>query len=81
VDCSAVPPRDSIVARLSTAVATEFMLKHKFSVNAYLALRGMGFRARGKVASNLWSMKSRLRTTLVLLCYPGGPIGKQHVTD
>ena len=62
-------------------MASEFMTKHRFSVNAYLALRGMGFKSRGKVGGNLWSMKSRLRTTLVLLCYPGGPVGKDHVTD
>jgi hypothetical protein len=52
-DASMVPFRDVIVARLSTAVSSEFMVKHRFGLNAYLALRGMGFKTRGSVRADL----------------------------
>jgi len=53
LDCSMVSLRDILVTTLSTAVASEFMRKHSYSLNSYLALRGLGFRARGSVSADL----------------------------
>jgi len=76
-----VPFRDTIVAKLSTAVSSEFMSKHRFGLNAYLALRGKGFKARGSVTGNLWAISNRLRVILVYLSYPGHVLGKPHLSD
>lgn len=65
-----VPFRDILVTQLSTAVMSEFQLKHKLSFNHYLKLRSMGYKARSKITANLWNMPSRLRTYVVLQEYP-----------
>lgn len=77
IDCSMVSLRDIIVTMSSTAVASEFMRKHGYSLNAYLTLRGLGFKTRGSVTGRLWALGQRLRVFLVFLSYPGNFLGKQ----
>lgn len=80
-DCSMVSLRDVVVSKLSTASASEFMLKHKFNLNSYLYMRGIGYRARGSVTGRLWALSKRLRVILVMLTYPGSVLGHSTVTD
>jgi len=66
VRCFMLPVRDVIVATLSTQVMKEFIDKHDVTLNHYLSIRGIGYRARSKVGGNLWNMSSRLRLYLVV---------------
>lgn len=52
-DASMVSIRDVLVTTLSTAVGAEFMKKHRFGLNAYLALRGLGYKVRGSITGRL----------------------------
>jgi len=60
-----VPFRDIIVTDLSTDSMMEFISKHGYSLNSYLKLRGLGYKARGKVNGDLWSLGQRMRLYLV----------------
>jgi len=51
VPANMVPFRDIVVSTLSTLTLSEFMSKHKYDFNAYLAMRDLGFKARAKVNS------------------------------
>jgi len=79
-DCSMVSLRDILVTTLSTAVSSEFMRKHDYSLNSYLSLRGLGYKSRGSVTGRLWSLGQRLRVYLVFLSYPGNVLGKESYT-
>jgi len=79
-DCSMVSLRDILVTMLSTAVSSEFMRKHDYSLNSYLSLRGLGYKSRGSVTGRLWSLGQRLRVYLVFLSYPGNVLGKESYT-
>jgi hypothetical protein len=81
LDASMVSPRDVIVARLSSTCMSEFMTRHRFSLNAYLAMRGLGYRARGSVSGRLWSLSARLRLYLVLVTSPGAILQKHSFID
>jgi len=78
-NASAVPLRDVFTALVSTAVASEFLTKYGYNLNDYLRLRGMGYRTRGSVTGNLWSLSNRLRVILVFLHAPGQVYGKELI--
>lgn len=61
-----VPPRDLLVAQISTSTLSEFMSKYKINFNTYLKMRGLGYKARGKVHGLFWNMPQRLRIYSVL---------------
>jgi hypothetical protein len=48
-----LPIRDILVSCISTAVASEFITKHDITLNHYLLMRGLGYKARGAVNSRL----------------------------
>jgi hypothetical protein len=48
-----VPLRDIITASISTSTMNEFMLKHKWSFQMYLRLRGLGYKTRSKLQARL----------------------------
>jgi len=80
-NCSMVSFRDILVTSISTAVSAEFMRKHDYSLNSYLALRGLGYKARGSVTGYLWSLGQRLRVYLVFLSYPESVLGKASYVE
>jgi hypothetical protein len=48
-----IPIRDIIVSKLSTQPMNEFMQKHEYSFQDYLRMRGLGYKSRSKITSNL----------------------------
>lgn len=71
-----IPIRDVVVSTLTTETMSEFMNKHEYTFQAYLRLRGLGFKARSRVNSPLWSMSQRLRFYVVM-----GESSKRHFLD
>jgi len=49
--CFAFPFRDALVSQLSTSVLSECITKNDISLDHYLQLRGLGYKARSSVAS------------------------------
>jgi hypothetical protein len=49
----AFPLRDAFVSQLSTSVLNECITKNDISLDHYLQLRGMGYKARGSVTGRL----------------------------
>jgi hypothetical protein len=73
---SALPLKECIATRTSTALVVEFVRKYELPINSILAFLGYGYRSRSKAYSNeLFKLGTRMRVLLVWLAHPGSWIG------
>jgi hypothetical protein len=73
---NALPLKECVATRSSTALVVEFMKKYQLSLNSILAFLGYGYRSRSRaVKTELFQLSTRMRVLLVWLAKPGTDFG------
>lgn len=80
-DCSMVPLKEVLAARFDFSELLNFVRKYKLSLAQTLQFAGFGYKVRGATNRLFSKSGSRVRNLLLVLSYPGNPMGLKSSID
>lgn len=77
VQANMLPFKEAIAASTMTSMVLEFVRRYDISLNAILAFKNYGYKARMRAFNcSLFELGTRMRVLIVWLSLPSSPLGK-----